>query len=58
MKATPREINNVLDAISELSKFHSDVHLFFIGFVQFKYIWVHVRPCEVFKTVKLLSASL
>ena len=58
MKVTPREINNALDEISGLSKFHSDVHLFPLGFVQFKYIWVHVGPCEVFKTVKLLSASL
>ena len=58
MKATPLEINNVLDAISRLSKFHSDVHLFLLGFVQFKYICLHVRPYEIFKTVKMLSASL
>ena len=38
MKATPREIDNVLDAISGMSKFHSDVHLFLLGFVQFVYI--------------------
>ena len=58
MKAMPREINNVLDAISGLIKFHSDEHLFLLGFAEFIYIWVHVRSCEVFKTVKLLLASL
>ena len=57
MKATPREIDNTLDAISGLSKFHSEVHLFFVGLVQFKYNWGHVRPCEVFKTAKLLSQA-
>ena len=58
MKAAPCEINNVLDVISGLSKFHSAMYLFPLGFVQVKYIWVHVHPCEVFKTVKLQSASL
>ena len=57
-KAMSHEINNLLDAISGLSKFHSDVDLFLLGFAQFIYIWVHVRSCEVFKTVKLLLASL
>ena len=38
MKATPCEINNVLDDILGLSKFHSDVHLFLLGFVEVKYM--------------------
>ena len=61
MKATSYEINNVLDVISGLRKFHFDVHLFLLAFVHVKYIWMfmlHARPREVFKTVKLLSASL
>ena len=41
-----------------LSKFHFDAHVFLLKFVHVKEIWVHVRVREVFKTVKLLVASL
>ena len=44
--------------ITGLSKFHFDVHVSLLKFVQVKYIWVHIRAREVFETVILLLGSL